>query len=391
MGNTSNKQKLNQNVQDISSDSINLQELFKLSVNGEGNTEIACRTSIDPETGLIAFEDVFKTDKIWCYDVKNNILSNRKRQLLLFGYTRSHFNADIPKDLILLFIQWINNLMGCMFFNHDIFGHKSPQSPYERGTGQTHHWVTINDQKYLMFQASKSEIKFFRVMLDEMQEESSLNLKLEDDHQICWVELDKQSQFIYLIVDYGFLEQRLMNDMSKIVTSIKLDETIHWQTFKQIALSNDGSLCIIAGGRDSNYFYIIDIGTTEQTKISTTSLRSTYGPSFINGENKQISIGGEGKVAIYDVNNKILVKTIDLFENPTIGLGRVTCTHSVNNLLAVGGHGSFLKILNIENWSVMYDEKYEIKYAYSLTISVDGQFLCFGGYGGEGCILWKIQ
>ena len=98
---------------------------------------------------------------------------------------------------------------------------------------------------------------------------------------------------------------------------------------KMLSLSNDGSFCVIGGGADKPYFYLIDIVNHKQLKLTSTVLTDTLAPCFINGDAEFVAIGGDDGqgVEIWDVKSQQPIRTIE------INGKFITCSFSANNIL----------------------------------------------------------
>ena len=73
------------------------------------------------------------------------------------------------------------------------------------------------------------------------------------------------------------MEKRNARNSDDVLLSIQLEEKVADTAPKQMALSNDGSVCAIGGGNDKKYFYLVDLESKEQHKISGCG-DSTYAP-----------------------------------------------------------------------------------------------------------------
>ena len=333
-----------------------LTKIFDLSQLEQYKMNNAFRNSVDSDTHLLAFENIYDQNCIFVFDL-------------------------MTKESI---------------FQHPIYSEPySPEMETLKGTGQTHQWITLKGQKYLCFQSSKSQMKFFKVIKSEngykFEEDIAMNFDVKDK-EINYVDVDASFEHIYMILDFQILQQRAMSNIQSIKANIRLPQKIEWNGSKQMSLSHDGKLCAVGGGEEKNFFYLVDVETGQHTRIESTCLnifKGCYCPCFINGEKKQIAVGDErGKVEIFDIESKSLVRTIKALSAP------VSSLHSVNNMLAVAGGESALKVFYVPNWTVVLEEKFKMRLGKHLHLSSDN-YLSFGGVNSkdddEACIVWKIE
>eukprot|EP01084_Bolivina_argentea_P058682 107149_1 len=107
---------------------------------------------------------------------------------------------------------------------------------------------------------------------------------------------------------------------------------------KQLALSNGGQYCVVAGGLNNKYFYFIDLKKQSQDKV-TTSFISTFVHCFINGESKYMVIGDHaGKWEVWNMKKKAVHKVMEPFSEC------VGCAVSTNNILAVAAWDKSIKL-----------------------------------------------
>jgi len=126
----------------------------------------------------------------------------------------------------------------------------------------SHHWITINDQKYLSLQTTPNTINMFRVSDDhQFEEDESMKITLDDDDVINFCEFDQEFDHIFIVRNRSILEKRALNDSDTVSMSIELENRIGDSLSKLMALSNDGKFCVIgaagnttAGGAKSNFF-----------------------------------------------------------------------------------------------------------------------------------------
>eukprot|EP01083_Nonionella_stella_P099327 279287_1 len=308
---------------------LQLKKAFELREHGGlERTDCAVKSSVDSALGLLAFEDIYTTFKLWCYDMKT-------------------------KKVV---------------FEHAISA---------KGSGHSHHWIKIKNDKYLVLQPSIYCLKFFKIEQGDKDqfiftEDASIQITVDKD--IDYVEFDRTFSHIFMLLDAQTLQKRSMSDVNTIMSTMDLEESIEPVVYKQLVMSNDGTLCAIGGGTQS-YLYIINIteNNQENSKYEST-LNSTFSPCFINGENEMVAVGDNGgNVEILSVPTKQSLRVIKVFNN------LVSCMHSVGNILAVSGWDHKLKLFNIENWEVILEEEFEMDQTYSLHLSSDAKYLSLGG------------
>jgi len=270
----------------------------------------------------------------------------------------------------------------------------------------SHHWITINDQKYLSLQTTPNTISMFRVSDDhKFEEDESMKITLDDDDTINFCEYDQSFDHIYIVKNYAILEKRALNDSGTVSMSIALENRIGNSVSKLMALSNDGTFCVIGaagnttiGGAKSNFFYLVSLETQEQFKLTTNKLINTLSPCFINGDSKFVAVGGmwsEG-VEIWSVSDKEMVHHID-DDRIRVGQGSITCSYSANGILAVGftlrgRNGDHLHLYDVLSWERIHQKQFKMCPRH-LFLTQDCKYLTAGGDDrvGEKCVVLTIQ
>eukprot|EP01084_Bolivina_argentea_P027301 50753_1 len=247
----------------------------------------------------------------------------------------------------------------------------------------SHNWFSKNNEKHLAFQTAKNTIKIFEVKQGskfKFKENKSLRISLQPDNVINFVEFDKNSDNILMVYDESVLQTRAMNNVNKVLVNIKLDEKCLSANDKQLSLSDDGNMCVIAGGATQSYFYIIDIPNQKQHKLTSNWLTNTYVPCFINGETKYVAVTDRGKVQIWDIEKRIC------FKNMLIACSNryISCSVSTNNILAIGANDNMLRLYDVRTWKQFYSQKYDFTLR-SLHLTADLRYLAIGGAFGTGC------
>ena len=150
---------------------------------------------------------------------------------------------------------------------------------------------------------------------------------------------------------------------------------------KQLALSNDGTVCAIGGGH-GNPLYLIALESKTQHKLTSDVLKATFAPCFINGDTEFVAVGGSGKMEVWDIKNKKPVKVLD---------GEGSATASTNNILAVGRAG-VLELWDVRNWEMFYSSDFEGLDPKSLHLTSDSKYLTIAGKeGGDKCVVLEIK
>merc|ERR1712062_17675 len=272
----------------------------------------------------------------------------------------------------------------------------------------THHWITINDQKYLSLQTTKNTISYFRVSDDhQFEEDESMRITLDDNDTINFCEYDKSVENIFVVRNKTILEKRAIADHDTVSMSIELENQIGNSVSKLLSMSNDGKFCVIGTGASNDsgragFFYLIYLETQKQFKLQTENLSVAYAPCFINGESEFVAIGGnrggEG-VEIWSVQDRKMVKYVECEDQ-----NMVTSSYSANGILAVGytppyTTGSrYLQLYDVSTWEKLYRQEFAMC-PRSLFLTADLRYLVTGGtnnneyyhIGHEKCMVHKIQ
>eukprot|EP01084_Bolivina_argentea_P318098 551587_1 len=207
----------------------------------------------------------------------------------------------------------------------------------------SHRWIVIDGQKYFAIQWSQNTIRFFKIKQDDnsFTEAKKLRICLDEMDTITCCEFDETFENIIIVKNGETLEKRAIKNSDNVLISIKLETKID-SSFgtKILSLSNDGNWCIIGGGYEISYFYLIQIDTKIQYKLSSTNLDSTYSPCFVNGDPKFCVVGSRyGKFEIWDVKKRVSIKLLNLGTDEAV----VSLT-STNNILAVGSGDQILSL-----------------------------------------------
>ena len=156
----------------------------------------------------------------------------------------------------------------------------------------THHWVVRKYTTYLSLQTKKNEIKMFSVdqKNKSFKEEDAFLISVEGS--INYSEFDSTFEHIFILKDSQVLEKRSLDAVNTMRMKIKLKEPASDSYSKQLVLSNNGTACAIGGGGSKNYFFLIDLESSAQHKLTSDALSSTYAPCFINGNTEFVAVSG---------------------------------------------------------------------------------------------------
>ena len=68
----------------------------------------------------------------------------------------------------------------------------------------------------------------------------------------------------------------------------------------------------------------------------------------------------------------------------------ISGTASVNNILAVCGWDKMLRLYDVRNWEVFYEQKLEMT-PFSIHLTADSKYVTIGGQRGEACVVLEIK
>uniref|UniRef100_A0A7S0TEL7 Uncharacterized protein n=1 Tax=Elphidium margaritaceum TaxID=933848 RepID=A0A7S0TEL7_9EUKA len=256
-------------------------------------------------------------------------------------------------------------------------------------SAHAHHWMTIGKQKYLLVQTEYQKIKMYKVNGHQFVEDERYQITTKGAIDYCAV--DRKCANISLVVDHNEfteLELRSFSDVSKVKSSIKLMEKVNANVKANLRLSSDGGFCVLAGGFDKKYFYVVDIANCKQQKMTSTYLEDTFAPCFINDECRFISVGDHnGKIEIWDIMQREPVKCLQ-----TDGQKKITSSASTQNVLAIGSEDKTLRLYDVRNWECFYSEQFNCE-GDSLHLTKDLKYVTFAGYGGDKgeCVVLQIK
>ena len=251
--------------------------------------------------------------------------------------------------------------------------------------GHVHQWLNIDDFPYLAVQSAKNVIKFFSVdsKTKRVEENKNLRITLSDSDEISCTAFDKNSENIFLVKNAKSFEQRPVSGDHGVLMTIPLEEGLYGGGAKRnISVSDDGTFCALGGGDDSNYWYLIDIKQRNQSKFTSNTLKHSWSPCFINGENEYVAVGGYGKVEILDIVSGSTLKLIDLGHT-----NYIVALYSVNNILAVGGYDKMIRLYDVRTWDMIQSKVYKIEIS-SIHLTPDLKYLTVSGNGG--CFVEKL-
>ena len=249
----------------------------------------------------------------------------------------------------------------------------------------THHWVVHQGKSYLSLQTKESEIKMFAA--NSFAEDVALSISLPATESINYTEFDSSFENIFILKNFQQLEQRTIADVQNVKLSIKLKEEVEDPGLKQLVLSNDGTFCAIGGGFIQSYFYLIDLTSKTQHKITSKALKKSLAPCFINGDAYIVAVGGgtgDG-VEIWDVQQKQFLRVLQI-KGQNIG-----CSASTNNIFSVGTYDGKLILWDVRNWERFFSKEFSGMIAASIHLTSDSKYLTIGGVGGDKCVVLEIQ
>eukprot|EP00485_Elphidium_margaritaceum_P009312 CAMPEP_0202696876 /NCGR_PEP_ID=MMETSP1385-20130828/10205_1 /ASSEMBLY_ACC=CAM_ASM_000861 /TAXON_ID=933848 /ORGANISM="Elphidium margaritaceum" /LENGTH=338 /DNA_ID=CAMNT_0049353183 /DNA_START=92 /DNA_END=1105 /DNA_ORIENTATION=+ len=253
----------------------------------------------------------------------------------------------------------------------------------ESDAEQSHHWITVKGKKYLSVQMKKNVISMFKVTKKakkfEFVEDKKYKISVKGTINFC--EFDANFEHVVLVIDQNELQMRSMSDLKTVTKSITLDERIASSSFRNLRLSADASLCGLGGGKDKQYFYVIDMKTGKQEKFMSQYLADAYGACFINGENEFIAVcDQQGRIEIWDIWKKESVKQLQT--DTKLFLASSASTH---NILAIGSEDRMLRLYDVRNWECFYQQKFECM-GYSLHLTEDLKYVTLAGRGKDKCV-----
>ena len=167
--------------------------------------------------------------------------------------------------------------------------------------------------------------------------------------------------------------------------TLELEQQVAQVTLKQLSLSGDGSLCAIGGGSDNPYFYLIDLVSKTQQKLTSKMMKHSYAPCFINGDNEYVALGsryGQG-VEVWDLKNKESLRKLDINSGCS--------STSTNNILAFASEKGEVRMWDIRNWEMVKSVNFDGLCALSLHLTTDSKYLTIGGVGGDKCVVLEIK
>mmetsp|Transcript_42253 Transcript_42253/g.69642 ORF Transcript_42253/g.69642 Transcript_42253/m.69642 type:complete len:711 (-) Transcript_42253:126-2258(-) len=303
------------------------------------------KCSVDSASGLLALED----------NNKNFLVYNMDKKKVVFQHALS-------------FTNW---------------------SEFQR-QGYSHEWIEWGGKKHVSVQTEQHIIRTFAVD-GGFSEIESLRISLPDTDEINYCAFDKKSKRIFMVRNKSTLEERSLKTVKNVTKSIKLDQEIATSNLNPLSLSVDGAWCAIGGGKNKNYFYLIDVAKGTQYKLVTTTLGQghTMGgviPCFINGESNFVAVGGAGgKFEIWDVKTRKACKFLACTKE-----GSINCLSSKNNILAIGNTKKTLNLWDVRDWQMFYEKETKVEPT-SIHLSEDSKYLTVSGWNGEKCLVFKTN
>ena len=218
------------------------------------------------------------------------------------------------------------------------------------------------------------------------EEDAQLKIVLEQHDDVEYVTFDRQFENIFILKNAQTLEKRSMSAPNLVTMSIELDgDGGYCISQKELVLSGDGSMCAVGPGQSKTYFYLIDLQSKTQQKLTSAVLKDIFSPCFINGDAEYVAVGGdEGQgVEIWDVQTAQPVKRLQID-------GLIGSMASTNNILAVGSYAGTLQLWDVRNWEMFQEFKYDDFCPTSLHLTSDAKYLTIGELMGKSIVM-KIK
>ena len=261
---------------------------------------------------------------------------------------------------------------------------------YDCHESRSHHWVQHQGQRFLSLQTDANTIKMFQI--DEETKtftaDESLMMCAGMGDEINAIEFDSTFEHIFILKNKMTFEKRAVGSSSDVIFTVQLEEKVHVGATKAVAISEDGSLAAIRGGKDNQYFYLVDLLSNVQHKLQTKALSNgTLAPCFINGSTNFLvigSFGGQG-AEIWDIRSKQHLEALET------GPGNVSCTTSTNNILAIITEKGVLQLWDVRSWDRFYSSTFEGMTPMYLHLTADSKFLTIGGENGDRCGVMEIK
>ena len=285
-------------------------------------------------------------------------------------------------------LMWLGIDTSDRFFCVDMVQKKVVLEKKSKGE-HSHHWLTLNAQKYLALQVSKNQMQMFKVDQETkaFEEDETLKVELGDWDNINFSEFDRKFEHLFLVKNDSILEKRSLRNVGSVAMSIELEEKIGTSRTKLLALSSDGSFGVVGGGTNRSYFYLLDLEKKTQRKWESKVLTCTNAPCFINGDAEYVAVGGgygAPGVQIWDIEKNAAAQVLEIYDDFT------TCTFSINNILAVGLNSKALQLWDVRDWTMFQSFKYSMN-PRTITLTDDARYLSIGGGGGEKCVVLQIK
>ena len=321
--------------------------------------------------------------------------------ILSINNVEMNYNSDrvgkcsVDSELGLLGIDGID-WFGCidMSTKKCIFQMPRVAPRYDWYGRNSHHWVRVQDQRYISVQTKRNEIQMFKITSESTQfsKDESFHILLPRTDTINYIEFDHDFANILLMLNETALETRSMNDVSQTLVSFNLEEKINQSSFRNLRLSGDGGWCVVCGGRNKSYFYAIDMVNKAQHKLVSHVLQDTYCPCFINGDNEFVAVSDKKcNVEIWDLLTRQAVHCISANAGTETLTSLPPSLESKNNILAVGlPDGCELRLYDVRNWECFYTRKMNVGVE-SLHLTDDLKYLTVAGTGDELAVVLRIQ
>ena len=257
-----------------------------------------------------------------------------------------------------------------------------------------HHWIVHKEQKYLSLQTKKNMVQMFQFDAEKktFKEDKRLKICVSDEDEIRYSVFDSTCNYIFIFKNRQVLEKLELGQVNSVTQIVELEEKVghenlRYDDSKQLAISNDDAVCAIGGGTRNDSFYLIDLSTQVQHKLTSEVMGDTYSPCFINGVAEYVAVGGEESkgVEIWDIKSRQPFKKLET------GDAFNQCIASTNNILAVAPTDGSLKLWDVRNWEVFHSAQFKGLSTTSLHLTAVSKYLTIAGDNGDFCIVMEIK
>jgi len=255
---------------------------------------------------------------------------------------------------------------------------------------QASQWLSIGQQKYLAVQLKANEISMFKVVAQDKSyqfvEDEAYKITVQGTIDYC--DFDRDFNHIVLVIDGHILQVRALSNIREIKNRIKSLNVgrITSMSLRCLQLSANGKQCVLSGGNDKPYFYVIDVESGTKKKFKSEILSDGYSPCFINGDTQYVFMGDiAGRMEIWDTEKNEVIHSM---KNETGGGPKAAA--SVHNVLAVGFADRKMRLYDVRTWERFYAKDFNFQ-ALALYLTDDLKYVSFSGRDGDNCVIMKVQ